>query len=310
MDNSLYIPSPLKPKATIGIIAPAGALPKDDAFYAGIKILKEMGFTPKFPRDLWPGDTFLADSDKNRTKEFHAMWTDPEVDAVMAARGGYGCLRILPHLSPQILSAHKKLFIGFSDITGIHSLLNSQCNLASLHGPVVTSLPQLTEDSLKQFHSMLTLGLANFQFRNTIEVLRQEESTEAITAGGNLSTIVSLLGTRYQPDWSNKIVFLEDVGEQTYKVDKMLTQLFLAGMLTNVKAIVLGNFSEGLYLDNNNALRHHNLIWQRVLDLTDESTTVWANFPIGHGHRSYSFPLGIKIKLCRDSATMKKAEHT
>ncbi len=305
MHNSPYIPIPLKPQATIGIVAPAGALPNSDAFFSGIKILKKMGFTPKFPRNLWPGETFLADSDKNRIDEFHTMWTDTEVDAVMAARGGYGCLRILPYLNQKLLSAYKKLFIGFSDITAIHSLLNSECNLASLHGPVVTSLPQLTEESLKHFHSILTQGLAKIEFRNTIEVLRQKENTEGVTTGGNLSTIVSLLGTRHQPDWKNKIVFLEDVGEQTYKVDRMLTQLFLTGMLTKVKAIVLGDFSAGLHLDNNDILRHHNLIWQRVLDVTDEATTVWANFPMGHGQRNFPFPLGVNIKLCRDSATIK-----
>ncbi len=305
MHNFPYIPAPLKPQATIGIVAPAGALPDSDVFFSGVKILKEMGFTPKFPRNLWPGETFLADSDKNRIDEFHRMWTDTEVDAIMAARGGYGCLRILSHLNRQTLSAYKKLFIGFSDITGIHSLLNNECNLASLHGPVVTSLPQLTEESLKQFHSTLTQGLAKVAFRNTIEVLRQKENTEGITAGGNLSTIVSLLGTRYQPDWDNKIVFLEDVGEHTYKVDRMLTQLFLAGMLNKVKAIVLGDFSAGLHLDNNDMLRHHNLIWQRVLDVTDQAITVWADFPMGHGHRNFSFPLGVNIKLCRNSVTIK-----
>ena len=305
MTDLPILPDRLIPGSTIGIVAPSGALPDRDIFFSGIKILEEMGFKTKFPRALWPGDSFLADSDKNRVKEFQQLWCDDEVDAIMAARGGYGCLRILPFLETELLRVHKKLFIGYSDISCLHSLLNTSCNLATLHGPVVTSLPSLTQESLEQFYSILIHGLAKYEFRDTIEVLRKKDRVIGVATGGNLSTIVSLIGTPHQPDWRDKIVFLEDTGESAYKVDRMFTQLFLSGMMTDVGAFVLGDFSAGLSLDNNGKLRHREHIWQRILEITRDSTCVWGNFPMGHCPRNLTFPLGATLQLCSDSATIK-----
>lgn len=302
--NKLILPAPLKKGSVVGIAAPAGKIKDQSNFSRGIRILHEMGFTTKFPRDLWPGQDYLADTDKNRSLEFSALWGDNEIEAIMAARGGYGSLRIVENLLVGCSVNNAKLFIGFSDVSIIHDQLNRQLKCASLLGPVVTSLAHMSEDSLRQFQQILTTDFSQWKYAESIDILRGRGNLSGISCGGNLSTIVSTIGTQYEPDWDGKIVFLEDNCEPAYRIDRMLTQLKLSGKLNQPKAVVLGDFSYGLNLDRVGVMRHHEAIWQRVCDLTDESISIWGNFPIGHGSTNYSVPLGTSMILDNSSATL------
>ncbi|MEE4240019.1 MAG: LD-carboxypeptidase [Desulfopila sp.] len=293
----MIFPSPLKAGDTIAIVAPSGGITCRASFEEGIRILHEFGFKTKFPRDLWPGREYLADTDENRSNELKTIWNDPEVDAVMAARGGFGCLRITAQLQSTTFFPQPKRFIGFSDITLLHSFLNEKHNLVTLHGPVVTSLSRLNQKSLLAFRSALIERFDNWQCSFQPEILRDSHSCSGISAGGNLSTIISTLGTVCEQDWKNKIVILEDTGEPLYRIDRMLTQLKLCGKLDTVSAILLGDFSHGLGLDRIETMRHHDAIWERMLDLTDENVTLWADVPVGHGATNFTLPLGMKITL-------------
>jgi len=296
-NRQIILPGKLSPGDTIGIVAPSGVVRDTEAFEKGIKILQQLGFSVKFPRKLWPGNYFLADSDQNRIDEFHHIWFDEEVDAVMSARGGYGCLRIAGSIDFEALNSTPKLFIGFSDITLLHNCIQNRSGLATLHGPVVTSLHKLTKESLNQFRRRLVESVETWCYEGQVEKLRGDRDVYGITAGGNLSTIISTIGTPHQPDWDNKVVFLEDTSEHSYKVDKMLTQLHLCGLLNNAAALILGDFSNGLGLDRNSAMGHHEYIWNRTLELVPETTTVWADFPMGHGEKNVAVPMGINVVL-------------
>jgi len=301
------VPPALRPGAVIGIAAPSGTIGKKDDFEKGIRILHEQGFATTFPRNLWPGYDYLADTDLNRTKEFMALWNDSGVDCIMAARGGYGCLRLARLITEQGLAAGCKRLVGFSDVTLLHQLLNDRRKLVSFHGPVVTSLAGLEEDSLKQLKRILLDPLADWQTQVDVEVLRGSGGVRGVSCGGNLSTIVSTLGTEMAPFWRHKIVFLEDTGEPVYRIDRMLTQLYLSGAFEGVAAIVLGDFAHGLGLDNASRLRHHEAVWYRIMELTTEETVLWGGFPIGHGNVNHTIPLGLEITL--DSGRRRLSGH-
>lgn len=301
------IPPALRPGAVIGIVAPSGAIGERDDFERGIRILHELGFATTFPRNLWPGHGYLADTDHKRAKEFVALWNDSGVDCLMAARGGYGCLRIARHITEHGLAAGCKRLVGFSDVTLLHQLINDRCKLVSFHGPVVTSLARVKKESLKSLRRILLDPLGDWEMQADVEVLRGGGTVRGMAGGGNLSTIVSTLGTEMAPRWRHKIVFLEDTGEPAYRIDRMLTQLYLSGAFQGVAAIVLGDFAHGLGLNGASRLRHHETVWHRVMELTDESTVLWAGFPIGHGSDNHTIPLGVEITL--DSGGRRLCAH-
>ncbi len=291
--NKLLLAKPLAPGDTIGIVAPAGQIADKNRFESGIKILAEMGFSAKFPRNQWPGDGYFSDTDTNRALEFNTLWKDPEVKAIIAARGGYGSMRMAKDINLDLIQSNPKLFIGFSDVTLLHSYINNRAEIITLHGPVVTSLTDCTQGALKSLYNCLR-GKWNRQiFTQNIEVLRMGSPVKGTLIGGNLTTLVSTLGTAFDYDWQGKILLLEDTNEPLYRIDRMLTQLYFAGKFDQICAIVLGDFSSSHHDDAISKLRHHEFIWKRVLELTQHSSPpVLGNVPFGHYPGNYTFPMG------------------
>ncbi len=288
-----HAPAPLQSGAVIAIIAPAGQIRDHNEFNAGIRLLTDMGFEPRFPRDLWPGTGYLADSDANRAYEFNRMWADSEVSALLAVRGGYGCLRMVGQIDLEQVRSRPKMLIGFSDITVLHNSCCQQSSLISLHGPTLCSLANSNKESLERFYQCLTGNWrAPLQIKG-VEVLRGTEEARGRLIGGNLSTLLTLLGTPFEPELAGRILFLEDIGEPPYRIDRMLTQLWLAGKLQDVAGIILGDFSYSKTMESNEQIRHHETIWNRVLQLTSaRQIPVWGGFPIGHGPANMTLPHG------------------
>lgn len=289
----MLLPQPLKKGDLLGIIAPAGMLGDTSLFHSGVRILSEMGFEVKFPRELWPGCDYLSDCDANRATELHSFFRDSEVKGLVSMRGGYGCLRILDKIDLALITSHPKLLIGFSDITVLQNYLYLKTGLVSLHGPTLTSLASSTKETLERFQTSL-LGQWNLPIHDkSIVRLQGSASVTAPLVGGNLASLTTLLGTRYDTDWSGKIVFLEDVNEPLYKIDRMLTQLSAAGKFDSVKGIILGDFSPPKNESSLNALRYKESVWTRVLEVcADKQVPVWGNFPSGHCVQNITFPLG------------------
>lgn len=310
MHNSpTIIPKSLASGSTIGIVAPSGRIDNKELFEQSIRLLHELGFKTKFPRQLWPGQEYLADNDHNRIEEFRNMCHDPETDCIMAARGGFGCLRIAGKIMESDLGHTPKRFLGFSDITLLHSIFQTHRNWVTFHGPVVTSLPYLSRESLSSLQNMLFSSLDSWKFKaSTVEVLQKGTVLQGYTTGGNLSSIVSTLGTILEPSWDKKIVFLEDTSEPPYRIDRMLTQLQMCGKFAHVAAIILGDFAHGLRLSDADSINHHESIWNRVLELSDPSTSVWGSFPIGHGENNITIPLGLHVALDNERRTLVRNE--
>ncbi len=293
-----HVPAPLKAGAVIGIIAPAGQIRDQKGFDTGIRLLAEMGFEPRFPRELWPGSGYLADTDANRAEEFNRMWADPEVAALLALRGGYGCLRMAMMIDLTQVRNQPKFLIGFSDITVLHNHLCQQTGLISLHGPTLSTLATSNRDSLERFHQCLTGKWRTTLQMKGVEILRGAEEATGRLIGGNLSTLLTLLGTPYEPEFAGRILFLEDVGEPLYRIDRMLTQLWLAGKLQKLAGIILGDFSLSNDMETTDKIRHHETIWSRVLQLTSGTQIpVWGGFPVGHGPANMTLPHGAETVM-------------
>lgn len=288
------IPVPLKKGDTLGIIAPAGQLGNVAEFEKGVSILFDMGFQVKFPRDLWPGEGYLADTDDNRVDELHAFFKDTEIKAIFALRGGYGSLRILNKLDLELIAANPKFLVGFSDVSILLNFLFERTGLVALHGPVVTSLADSTPETHERLFRSLTGQLLAPVEITDLEIICDGPVVRAPIAGGNLASLVTLLGTWADFNWDGKIVVLEEINEPLYKVDRMLTQLTMAGKLDHVAGVILGDFSFVGHQDSIEALRYCESIWNRVKALCGSGNVpVWANFPAGHSKRNLAFPVGI-----------------
>jgi len=298
-------PNSLQPGDCIGIVAPAGQIQDSTAMEQGISILKDMGFEVKLPRNLWPGTGYLADTDKNRALEFHKMWADSSISALLSLRGGFGSLRLLPFLNPDDIKKEQKLLIGFSDITILLSALHQTNELISLHGPVLTSLSTINSDSRQRFYACLTGQWDKSLKFDQIEVLRDGPTVQGKLIGGNLCSLMSILSTPIDQNWKGKILFLEDVGEPLYKLDRMFTQLWHCGKINQPAGIILGDFSLNNEQDSLEKIRFHEEIWKRVLELTESSgIPIWGNFPIGHGKDNMTLPHGADALLDSSKVTL------
>ena len=296
--SPLLLPEPLQSGDTIAIIAPAGVPKNWDDFETGVRVLREMGFNPKWPRERWPGTGFLADRDTNRAAEIHAMLADPEVKGLIALRGGYGCLRLLPYLDFSLFRQFPKMILGFSDITILLNHIATQSHLVCFHGPVVTTLGSSDRLTLELVTKTLT---GNWKPATLdipgLEILRKGSATGKLL-GGNLTTLVSLVGTPYDCDWHDSILFLEDIHEPLYRIDRMLTQLFHSGKVQQLRGILLGNFTLTSDADLLAKLRYTEAIWMRVHELTQKSgIPVWGNLPSGHCAQNLPLPIGATVSM-------------
>lgn len=303
--NKRIIPPPLERGDCIQVIAPAGQLASVDSFRQGLAILEQMGFTVQFPENLWPGQGFLADTDDRRVEEFNQAFRDEKVKAIFALRGGYGCLRMLAKIDLDLVRQRPKLLVGFSDITLLQNHLLATTGLLSLHGPVLSTLMTSTPTSLARLHQSLTGSWRMESRYPKIEILRGGAEVQGILAGGNLSSLVSALSTPYDFSWKDRVIFVEDTNEQPYRLDRMLTQLALAGKFRDVAGILLGDFWFGGSENELEILRRKEWLWERVLDLTASARIpVWAGLPVGHCPENLTLPIGSLVTVKSDRVSL------
>ncbi|ADH85013.1 S66 peptidase family protein [Desulfurivibrio alkaliphilus] len=284
-----HLPPPLRPGDTIGVFAPAGPVQDRDAAEAGLRLLNEAGFVIRHRRGLLERRRgYLAGEDRERVEELHELWRDPEVKALLALRGGYGCLRLLPLLNWELLAARRKLLIGFSDLTVLQSALLQKTGTCPLHGPMLSTLATSDRESVRHFFQVIGGDYCRPIRPAGLEIIRPGQARGPLL-GGNLACLNHLLGTPWEPDLRGSILLLEDVGEAPYRIDRLLTQLALAGRLTGLAGLILGEFQDcGPQED----------IWQLLLELTAaQQLPIWGNFPVGHGRRNLTLPLGATASL-------------
>lgn len=288
-------PTRLKRGDTLGIAAPAGPF-NIDLFKQGAKVLRDMGFGLKIPEGVFLRQGFLAGTDPERAAILNSLFADADVRGIICARGGYGSTRLEPFLDWEVIQANPKVFVGFSDITVLHHLINSRCGLPTFHGPMVTTLANAPKITCQAFCETLTSPASITIAAGAGRVVRPGDGA-GLVAGGNLTMVCHLLGTPLQPDFTGRILFLEEVNEAPYRIDRMLRQMQLAGCFDAVAGVVLGDFVE---CGDPRAIAES-------LDALFASSDfpVLAGFPAGHGRVNHTLPLGIEAVLTTDPPVLR-----
>ena len=234
-------PKALKAGDTLGLVAPASPIYQTSVFDEMLENLEGLGFKLKLGKYVRSQRGYLAGTDEQRARDLMDMFEDPEVDGIMCIRGGWGCNRILPLLDYDIIRNNPKVLCGFSDITSLHMAIYKHSDLITFHGPVGKSTwNSFTKEAFKQI--IWNGETPEFSIPNDSENTFTVSSgqVEGKMLGGNLSVLVSMLGSEYIPSFEGAILFLEDIGESVYRIDRMLTQLKLAGILDQLNGFVFG----------------------------------------------------------------------
>jgi muramoyltetrapeptide carboxypeptidase len=281
----------------VAVVAPAGPV-DPDRLAAGVDVLRGWGLAV----DLFPGTAgrherlpYLAGDDAARAKEFRAAWLDPSYAAVFCARGGYGVQRMLPHLDLAELTAEPKLLVGFSDVTALHEVFNA-AGIVTVHGPMAGSVEQLRESG-DRLRALL------FEPESVPDLLAPYGATTVVGGraagrllGGNVALLAASLGTATSLRPDGDVVVLEDVGEDAYRLDRLLTQLLRAGWFDEVAGLVLGSFTESADPDIVDAV-----LLERLQPL---GVPMVRGAAIGHDPANLAVPLGAGVVLDADAATL------
>lgn len=321
-------PPALQPGDTVAIVAPAGPLADIAPLLDLQRTWEEAGYRVLIPARLIPADPdatphpgspasfqplYLSGSDEERAEELNAALRNPEVRAILAARGGYGLSRILDRIDYGALRDDPKIIAGYSDLTALHLAIAKKARLVSFHAPNASELSRFDggayDFSRQVFQRMIFANQAPLEVGQPWPVppLWQLDSLNSGRAqgrllGGNLSLICATLGTPYAIDPENAILFLEDVGESAYRVDRMLAQLRLAGLLDRVSGVVVGQFTVA---DPAETIRIDQIIRQYLQQIR---VPVLLNFPAGHTPHNVTLPHGAMVEIDAESAELKLLE--
>lgn len=308
--QSIIKPKRLSKGDTVGVIAPSSSL-SDGEFNRALKNLEELGFKVKLGKAVRQRKGFLAGTDKERLTDFHWAFADKEIDAVWCLRGGYGSTRFLPEVDFSLIRKNPKIFIGYSDITALHLAIFQNCGLVTFHGPVGASV--FSEYTRKHAVDVLMKPSSPYKVEISDENLAVESNlykTEVITAGkcrgklvgGNLSLLASLAGTPFAlHNLKNKILFIEDVNEQPYRIDRMLTQLKQSVDLSQLSGIALGVFED---CNPRNPDFSQSLLEVFQDRLGNLGIPVIYGLSFGHIRHQFTLPLGIEAEMDTSSATL------
>lgn len=244
--KSLLRPPALRSGDTIAIVAPAGAVDRAE-FAAGDARLRELGFKVVYSEPIFQREIYFAGSVQRRVDELHEMFRAPEVKAIICARGGYGTNHLLPHLDFDVIATHPKIFCGYSDVTTLTTVFLERTGLVGFHGPMLAK--DFSRPDGVHLESFLNATSGNQQFSLSGRDFPQLETiypgqADGQLYGGCLSLLVASLGTPYEIETEDSILFLEDLGEWPYRIDRMLMHLKYAGKLEGVRGIIFGEMKD------------------------------------------------------------------
>lgn len=300
---------PVRPKRlrkgdTIGIVAPAWSF-DSNKFRKGVEQLKEMGFKIKYENTVFSKYWSMAGHDKERAAQINRMFADRQVKAIFCAKAGYGSIRTIPYLNKRIIRNNPKIFIGYSDITILLYYLYKTARMVVFHGPVVSGemRPQMNSISRDYLLRAITQAEPMGEIQcASLKALRPGRAS-GILIGGNLSMVISAIGTPYDINTDNKIFFLEDIGEDLEAIDNYIMHLKLAGKFRKVKGIVLGRMVDCVD-DSGNKYTIEDIMNDSLRDI---DVPIVYGFPSGHrrpGHINITLALGVPVTLDADKPAL------
>ncbi len=309
------LPGRLRPGDTVGLVNPAGAVWEPVNVEIVTESLAALGFKTKRGANLLARHGYFAGTDEQRAADLNGMFADPDVRAIHCVRGGWGCARLLPLLDWKTIAKTPKILLGFSDITALLLSLHAKTGLVTFHGPVGNSQWNpfnvghmkrvLMEGEAVTFENLKEIGEDHLAIvENRVQTLHPGTARGRLL-GGNLTVLTSLVGTGYLPDFDGCILFLEDVEEAPYRIDRMLTQLRLAGILQKARAVIWGHCTacdpgEGFGSLTVTDVLHDHLKPLRV--------PAWAGAMIGHIDRQFTLPVGSEVEVDAAAGTIKMLE--
>ncbi len=298
----------LKPGDVIGFICPSSKFDMTSPRLVKLEEeLTKMGFKFKYSKTCVDKFGYLAGTDEARKDDLENMFLDSEVKAIMCMKGGYGASRFVDKIDYEIIKNNPKLFMGFSDITVLLNNIYQKTGIPTIHGLVGIFLgnPNIDEFSIDDFNKLI--------FENTKDRILESPNdmaktlvggvSEGVLVGGNLSLIVNLVGTPYDVDFTNKIVFIEEVDEEPYSIDRMFAQLRLSGKLDKAKGIVLGHFTN--CVGDTESFTYEEIIEQYFKNM---EIPVLTHFASGHEFPFINLPIGVKVRLDADKKQIKILE--
>lgn len=305
----------LAPGDTIGLIEPASASTEPFDLTLVEETIRALGFKPKRAAHLLDRYGYLAGQDRDRASDVNAMFADKSVQAIFAVRGGWGCARLLPYLDYDLIRANPKPLMGYSDITALHMAIQAKTGLVTFHGPNASSA--WGRQSVDSFRP-LAMDAAMPTYANPVasedRLTQKKWRTQTIRAGvargrllgGNLTVLSALVGTPYLPDFTGAILFLEDIGEAEYRIDRMLTQLALSGILRRVAGIIFGQCTD--CKDKDPGLVNFTLSSLFEQHFAPLNVPVFQGAFIGHMPDQFTLPVGVMAEMDAAAATLKLLE--
>jgi muramoyltetrapeptide carboxypeptidase len=289
-------PAPLQKGDTIGVVAPSYA-PHGAWLLRGVSAMQEAGYHVLLESEVERERRFHQREDEQRAESLMKMWSNPEIKAVIAATGGYGAVRVIPYLDPDVFRRNPKLFVGYSDITALHLWLMRRAHLRTFHGPTLDDLyPGFTDPTVASLLSALTDPRPDARLGGpSVRAVRPGRAVGRLT-GGNLSLVQQTIGTPYEIDTRGAILFLEETRDPMSFVDERLVHLRSAGLLRDVQGIVFGHLSIDRCEENE--------FQDFLLDLLpDFDGPILMDFPAGHEAPNLTLPFGTEVELISNEST-------
>ncbi|MFT3910143.1 MAG: LD-carboxypeptidase [Ferruginibacter sp.] len=288
------IPPYINPGNTIGITCPAGYMAAEKVSTC-IQTLQAWGYEVMIGKTIGStSQNYFSGTDEERIDELQAMLDDKNIHAILFGRGGYGMGRIIDKLNFKKFIQHPKWLIGYSDITILHTHLLSNYNIASMHAPMAGAFNDIenSKEYIEALHNAMTGKKASYSCIS--HPLNRKGDVEGILIGGNLTLLTNIIGTASDFDTKNKILFIEDIGEYLYKIDRMLYQLKRSGKFDKLRGLILGGFT-----DMKDTERHFGKTMDELIKevVAEYNFPVCFNFPVGHSKENLALKVGVAYRL-------------
>jgi len=286
----MKVPPFLKKRDKVAIVAPAGNIP--GGVLDAVDLLQSWGLEVVVGESVHSFHHQFAGDDELRASDFQRMVDDPDVKAIIAARGGYGTVRIIDQIDFSYFAENPKWVIGFSDITVLHSHIQALFAVPTLHAQMPLNIPDATKPSLESLRKVLFGETLAYQYHS--QPHKRNGVGEGVLTGGNLAILVSIAGSVSEPDYAGKILFIEDVGEYYYSIDRMMRMLKRAGRLKDLAGLIVGGFTAM----KDNQVSFGQTAEEIILEIVKEYTyPVATGFPAGHIENNHALIFGKKVTL-------------
>ena len=294
--SSMIKPTALKPNATIGILSPSSWMNESDLKLA-IAVFEEKGYHLVLGESVFLKDHTFAGTPKQRANDINNMFANPDIDAIICARGGYGANRVLPLLDYNLIKANPKIFMGYSDITAFLTSITQKTGLITFHGPMLSTFKKKMVNYNFDLMENILAGSESITIQSPPGLpacILKPGKAKGLLWGGNMCLLVNRLGTPDQLNTAGEILFIEDIDEYLYAFDRMLIHMKKAGMFENIKGLIIGELVEMKDYDDPFGKSTDEIVMDVCGDL---DIPIISNFPCGHGIYQATLPISIPVQL-------------